>query len=243
MKLLNLEILSILGLFSVVGLSPSICASASAAVSGEAVTDCKDGASLEPPDGFVFVDQTELKDLNAMPLNLLSDARREFGDGDKNLAAQDLHLAAQLMTIQYEGGSRSSHLNQTAKDLDKLSQEVAKNTVKSIAALDLELSRAAKETAEHHYVHATEAWSHRMVKNVGADLSAADRAIDRAADWSGYKIARGGDVVVETTETLSKKLMSGGKWTEDEVSKGLASLGTKISALGKNSDDKGSERK
>jgi hypothetical protein len=240
MKFVNLTTISIFGLFSFVTMKSDSGALAYAAAQGT-VADCKNEEALEPPNGYVFVDQTELSDLNAMPLNLLSDARREFGEGDKSLAAQDLHLAAQLMTIQYEGGSRASHLDQTAKNLDRLSQEVSKNTVKSVGAFDVELTQAAKQTAQHHYLHATEAWSHHMVRNVGADLSSANKALERAAEWSGYKIARVGDSVAGTTESLSKKMLSGGKWTAEEVKKALDSVGTKISAIGKKPEEKTSE--
>jgi hypothetical protein len=71
-----------------------------------------------------------------------------------------------------------------------------------------------------------------MAKNVGADLTAAVNATEKSAEWSGQKISAGGEKAIQATKSLSQKIVSGGKWTADEVGKGIASLGSEINRLG-----------
>ena len=183
--------------------------------------------------GYVFIEPEEMNELNSRPLDLLADARTQYRNNQTQQAAVDIHIAAELIKIQASGKLKGSHLQETAHRLESLSQRVAKNEIITLATFDYELTQAARDEAEHHSLHAAESWTRHMTRNVGADLIAAVHATEQAADWSGQKISSGSEKVLAASKTLSQKIVAGGKWTADEVGKGIASLGTEINRLGK----------
>ena len=166
-------------------------------------------------------------------MELLADARNEFRNNDKSRAAQDIHTAAEIMKVQAQGNVKESKLLQTSRNLETVSKNVSRDLVKSLENLDIDLSQAARDEAQHHYLQAAEAWTHHMVLNVGDDLKAGVHATENASDWSGRKISSAGVGALNDTKALSQKLVSGGKWTEGEVGKGIATLGKEIDRLGK----------
>jgi HEPN domain-containing protein len=198
---------------------------------------------LQPPDGYNYIEQSELEGLYTQPLDLLSDARQEFKDNKYALAARDIHSAAQLMKVQALVEVKGSHIRETANNLQELSQRVADNEIKSISTLNFELTRAARDEAEYHHLHAAESWAHHMYKNIATDLRAAVNATEKSAEWSGEKLSEGGKKVMAATEALSQKLVSKGKSSEAEIGKGISSLGNEISKLGKEIEPSGKNTK
>jgi hypothetical protein len=180
-----------------------------------------------------LVNESEIEGLYEQPLNLLSDARQMFKRGEHADAAQDINTAAMLMKVQAIGEPKGSHLRETSDNLRALSQRVAKNEIKSQAALDSDLVRAARDEAEYHRIHATEAEPHHMYKNVGTDLKEAVNAVEKSAEWSGHKISDRSEKVMTATKEISRKIKSGEKQTATEIHHGIASLETEIGHLDK----------
>ena len=233
MKIPNLSLLGILGFLILTSTSSAFAGPDSADLVDKSNQSCGDKALRDPPVGYIFIERSEFADINAFPLDLLADARAEFRAGNPSVAALDIRSAAKFMKIQAGGDPENRQLEETASNLENLSKKVSRQEIKSLAALDSELAKSANAEAEHHYLHATAAWARHMSRNVGADLTSAVKAVQRSAEWSGRKIVLGENDIISESEKLSKKLVAGGEWTSDEVGKGLASLGTEISLLGK----------
>jgi hypothetical protein len=204
-------------------------------------SSCKSAGQQAAPEGFVYIERKQMTELNSLPLDLLADARRDFRDDRYARAAQDIHTASLLMRIQSKGNVKKGRLEQTADRLENLSERVAQDQIKTPAILDEELTQAAEAEAEHHYFRATDEWAKRMTSDVGTDLAASVNAVEKVTEWSGAKIVRSGDDAVTTAESISKKIATGGKWTEDEIGKGIVSLGTELDVIGKKIEPRAKE--
>ena len=230
MKFLNMIKLSVLG-FALLGPQNSFAATDLPKNEMQAACDC--AGKQDFCFGYIFIEPTELALLNNRPIDLLASARSEFRDQKYSEASRDIYTASQLMKVQASGHLRGSRLMETANNLDIVSQRVAEHEIKTSANLDYELTRAAHDEAEHFNLHATELWAHHMSQNVAADLTAAVKATERSAEWSGEKISNSGKKVMDDSKKISQRLVADGKWTSDEVGKSIASLGAEINRLGK----------
>ena len=56
--------------------------------------------------------------------------------------------------------------------------------------------------------------------------------------WSGHNFEKGEVIVIKDIHTVAGKLLEGKKWTSEEVSKGIKSIGNEISKFGKETEPK-----
>jgi hypothetical protein len=221
---------SIVGLAMLFATLSNAAANSTEPKAGE-MTAHEDQVWVQPPDGYYLVNEEEMEGLYEQPLNLLSDARQKFKEGNVADAAQDINAASLLMKVQAMAEPKGSHIRETANNLHELSKRVAKNEIKTISTLNYELTRAARDEAEYHRVHAAEASVHHLYKNVSTDLKEAVAAVEKSIEWSGQKISDDGEKVMTSTKEISRKIKAGEKQTAEEIRHSIASLETEIGRL------------
>jgi uncharacterized membrane protein YdfJ with MMPL/SSD domain len=104
--------------------------------------------------------------------------------------------------------------------------------VTSKQQLDQAFAKASHALALTHRAQAAEDWLHKDYRAAGYQLKAAAHGLESAAAWTGDEAKNAASTVVDGTRAVGDKLVSGAKWTRDEVAKGFESLGNALDRLG-----------
>ena len=203
-------------------------AQASAAPASSATPEAAQGILV------VVVPEEVLIPLIDQPEHYFHMASRDFARGDRTQAAADIRAGAALLKLEAGryGATNKTGLEDAAKQLDDLAQEVAKGTVKSPNKLHDAFARADLALARHYHQMAEASMAKDEHEKTGRWLKGAADSVDDAAEWSGHKLAAGGKATVKGARSLGAKLESGAKWTAGEVKKSVSDLGSEIESLG-----------
>jgi hypothetical protein len=157
-------------------------------------------------------------------------ASRYFARGDRTHAAAEIRAGAAFLKLEAgrHDATNKTGLEDAAKHLDDLAAGVTKGTVKSPKELNDAFVRADLALARHYHQMAEASAAQNEHEKTGYWLEGADDG----AEWSGHKLAAGGNAVVNGARSLGAKLESGAEWTGDEVKKALKDLGSEIESLG-----------
>jgi hypothetical protein len=190
-------------------------------------------AAPESQVGVVVIQEAVLIPLIDEPEHHFHLASKDFARGDHAQAADEIRIGASLIRIEAarNAAANKTGLEEAAKNLDDLADEVAKGTVKSQKPLHEAFAGADLALARHYHEMAEAAGQHNESK-AGHWLKGAADSIDDAAQWSGQKLAAGGKATVNGARTLGTKIESGAKWSGDEVKKSVDALGNEIQKLG-----------
>lgn len=186
--------------------------------------------------GFVIVEEDVIMDFREIPLELMSEARRDFSDKNFGEAAGDLNAAARILRAE---GKRAVNVNEApslkvvADNLDRLAKEVKGQEIKTEQQLNTEISKAAYLTASHHRFHAAAEWTKKEYYQAGHDLLIAAYALESGAKWSGKEIEKGTAEIVKGARFVAGKLIQGTGWTSKEVGKAFGKVGDETDRLGK----------
>lgn len=188
----------------------------------------------QEPEGYVLVEERVVTELQASPLMMMENAKRQFHDKNFGASASDLRSAAAMLRIEAKRTSQADKatLETSAKDLEKLANNVQDQKVKSEMDLDRGLAEASQAKAAHHHLLAAKEWAAKEYRRAGHDLKAAADATERSAEWSGGELSRGGKDIIAGAREVSGKLIAGTGWATAEVGKAIDSLGTEVQKLG-----------
>ena len=162
-------------------------------------------------------------------------AKKDYLDKDLKAAAQQIQKASDYMKAQAEKASVTGKeaLAASARELNKLSEDVKKGTIKSVEKLDEAFARAYHAMAAESHAKSMEAWAKKQTVKAGNDLDSATKDLERGMAWTGQKIEKGTKDVIKKSEELALKLKKKSSVMADEVGNGLKKTGDEIEKFGK----------
>jgi hypothetical protein len=189
----------------------------------------------EAPKETVVVGQDVLIVFMDEPEHHFERAKEAVLKKDMKTAAAEVRKSEAFLKLQAAraGGEGKKALDASVEELEKLSKELERSAVTSADKLSQPFARAHHAMARHHHQKASESWANRLEKRTGHDLDAAGHHLERAMKWSGQEAERGTDAVIKDARLTAGKLIEGVRWAEEEVRRGLASIGEEVRKLGK----------
>jgi hypothetical protein len=162
-------------------------------------------------------------------------ARKDYLQKDMKAASEEVHKAAEWVKSEAAAakGKGREALAASSRELEKLSGELKKGTVKSVKEIEMAFARAYNAVATNSHVKSAEAWSKTESKKAGEELDTAADALEKAYTWAGQEVKAGTQKAISASKELSVKLKEGARQASDETGKALKELGQEISAFGK----------
>jgi hypothetical protein len=162
-------------------------------------------------------------------------AKKNYLDKNINSAAQQIQKGASFMKAQAEKASDKGKeaLNASAKELEKLADDVKKGTVTSVKRIEDTFARAYAALASDSHIKSTESWAKKQTEKAGDALDSANKYLERSFAWAGQKIEKGTKDTMKKSKELSQKLKKKGSVLAEDVGKGLKNAGDEIEKFGK----------
>ena len=184
---------------------------------------------------WLVSDVTTWYPVSEEPQRHFTDALAAFVRKDYESAATDIRKASGYLRLEVgrATGDAKRELEGSVAQLDALAVSVGKGAVKDEQRLTGAFAKAGHALAFGHRAKAAESLARREYDKVGYELKASASGLASAAGWAGGEAKAGALATVAGTRALGDKLASGATWTQDEVAKGLESLGNGINALGR----------
>jgi len=161
-------------------------------------------------------------------------ARQEYLQKDLKAAADEVHKAAAYLKSEAAAakGKGKEALTASYREMEKLSDELKKGTVKSVKEIEMAFARAYNALATNSHVKSAEAWSKKEVQKAGEELDSAAEALGKAYTWAGQEVKAGTQKVISDAKELSRKLKEGAHQASADAGKALKDLGQEIKAFG-----------
>ncbi len=162
-------------------------------------------------------------------------ARQDYLQKDMKAAADEVRKSAAYVKSEASAakGKGKEALTASYRDLEKLSGELEKGTVKSVKKMEVAFAHTYKALATNSHVKSTEAWSKKEFKKAGDELEAAGDELEKGFAWGGQKADAGTQKVISKSKELSKKLKEGAGWASAEASKTLKDMEDEIKTFGR----------
>jgi len=160
-------------------------------------------------------------------------AQESFIKGDMNASAEHIKKAATYVRGESSKVSKSASasLKKTADDLDKLSREVKKGSVKSADELKKSFAKADHALAKAwHETAATEQKAGRDSTNA---LSRAGSSLEGAAKWTGTQLEGGARAAVDAAHSAGRTASQGARMGTDAVGRAFRGIGDGIAEIGR----------
>ena len=196
---------------------------------------CELQAAPKPQEGQILVDEDVLDALVDEPEHQFQGAHESFLKKDWKAAASKIRKGAAFLKLEAGRAKDESKkaLIASVKELEKLAAKVEKGTATSARELDNAFARAHQALGEHHYLRASKSWTKKAVSKAGHDLRAAANHLENSSAWAGHKLETGTGAVIKDARILAGKMIAGTGWVDEEVGKGIKSVGQEIEKLGK----------
>ena len=124
-------------------------------------------------------------------------------------------------------------LNASARELEKLADDVKKGTVTSVKKIEETFARAYVALAADAHIKSTESWAKKESAKAGEALDSATKYLERSFAWTDQKIAASTKAAIKKSEELSLKLKEKGSVAAEDVGKKLKDAGNEIEKFGK----------
>ncbi|KQC09294.1 MAG: hypothetical protein APR62_02770 [Smithella sp. SDB] len=163
-------------------------------------------------------------------------AKQKYLDKNMNSAAQQIQKGASFVKTQAEKASDKGKekLDASAKELEKLADDVKKGTVTSVRKIEDAFARAYAALAFDSHIKSTQSWAKNQKEKAGDALDSANKYLEHGFTWAGQKIEKGTKEVIRKSDELSQTLKKKGSLLAEEVGKGLKNAGDEIEKFGKN---------
>jgi hypothetical protein len=156
---------------------------------------------------------------------------------DKNLVATAEQIRKGSAYIKTEAEKASvtgkEALAASARELNKLADDVEKGTVTSVKRIEESFARAYQALAVDSHTKSMEAWTRKEAAKTGTALDSATKNLERGFAWAGQKVEIITKEVMKKSEELSLKLKKKGAAMTEEVGKQLKDMGNEIEKFGK----------
>jgi hypothetical protein len=168
------------------------------------------------------------------PAERFASARVALARHDRRQAVGDIRDAATFVRgqVALASGATKADLTEAASDLDQIAARIQSGKLSTPRQLDAALFHSDRRLARHHLERAMHAWERRESDAAGRELKAAAQYTERLARDAGNGVERATTDVVRGARNVSAKLVSGSRWTADEVGKTFDKLGHEIDRLG-----------
>jgi len=168
-------------------------------------------------------------DFAGEPDKSMASAYQSFVDGKMDKSAEQIKKAAGYVRKQEKMVAKdaAAGVKGAADDLDRLSAEVKKGTVKSADELKKTFAKADHAMASAWY--ATAEAEQKAGKDPTKAAKTAGAGLEAAANWAGTKLDAGAQAAVDALRTAGR----GAKMGADALGRAISSLGSGIADLGK----------
>jgi ElaB/YqjD/DUF883 family membrane-anchored ribosome-binding protein len=162
-------------------------------------------------------------------------AKQDYLEKNMNSAAQQIQKSASFMKAKASKASDKGKeaLNTSAKELEKLADDVKKGTVTSVKRIEETFARAYVALASDSHIKSTESWAKKEKEKAGDALDSANKYLERSFAWAGQKIETKTKEAMKKSKELSLKLKKKGSEVAEDVGKGLQDTGNEIEKFGK----------
>ncbi len=162
-------------------------------------------------------------------------AKKDYLDKNMNSAARQIQKGASFMKAKAANASAKGKeaLNASAKELEKLADDVKKGTVTSTKRIEDAFARAYVALAADSQVKSTESWAKKESVKAGDALDSATKYLERSFAWAGQKVEKSTKEAMEKSKELSLRLKEKSSVMTEDVGKGLKDAGNEIEKFGK----------
>jgi hypothetical protein len=164
----------------------------------------------------------------------MKSSKTAFLKKDAEGAANDLRHAAEIVRRAIDDAVDVPKvlLEESARELERLSRDVAYGTVDSVKALDHAFARTQHALATHYHEVASKSLGTNELSRAGHALGASVKAFGHAIEWSGEKLEEGVKLTIDSALLLSGKLIEGTGFVAKEAGELVADLGNEIEKFG-----------
>jgi len=162
-------------------------------------------------------------------------AKQDYLDKNMNSAAEQIQKGVSYMKAKAAKASVKGKeaLNASAKELEKLADDVKKGAVTSVKRIEEAFARAYVALASDSQIKSTESWAKNEAAKAGDALDSATKYLERSFAWAGQKVEKSTKEAMKKSEDISLKLKKKGSVVAEEVGKELKDMGNEIEKFGK----------
>jgi hypothetical protein len=161
-------------------------------------------------------------------------AKQDYLQKNMNLAAGQIQKGASYMKAKAENASVKGKeaLNASAKELEKLADDVKKGTLTSVKRMEETFARAYVALAADFHIKSTESWAKKEKAKAGDALDSATEYLERGFAWAGQKIETSTNEAMKKAKELSLKLKKKSGVVAEDAGKVLKDAGNEIEKFG-----------
>lgn len=185
-----------------------------------------DEPALQPPAGYVIVDNTIWYQLADEPNEHFHRARLNLLRRQPVLAAKEIRTAAAIMklAIGHAASAGKKALGQSAFELGFLADELDNHREVAVAGLDAAFARAHFALAEFNQQAAQEHFQAGDNHHAGHHLRWAAHDIEYGRAWAGEKVAKSDPAHLISAEKVAERLIAGAELSGESVLQEIAAL-------------------
>ncbi len=195
----------------------------------------KQTASSEAPQDWIIIGEEVWFSILEEPEESMKEARQSFLMKNMTATAGSLRLAAQYLRTEARNSAPEGQtaLVASAKEFDRLADQVQKGTVKSVKTFDAAFARAEYALALNHAKKAASAIANKQTRKAGYYLKSAADHLEGAAAWTGQKLGTGTVAIIDGARLLGGRMIEGTGFVLDEASKGVDVIGLEVERFGR----------
>ena len=162
-------------------------------------------------------------------------AKQDYLQKNMDSAAGQIKKGADYMRAESAKASAKGKeaLTSSARELEQLSVDVKKGTVKSVNKIEQSFARAYLALAADRHIKSAESWNRKESGKTVEALGSSSRYLERSFAWAGQKVEIHTKKAIEKSKSLSLKLKEKGSVIAKDVEKGLKDTASEIEKLGK----------
>ncbi len=161
-------------------------------------------------------------------------ATEDYVKKEYKKAGDEVRKASAIVKQKAQNASADTKasLEKSGKDLDRLADNLEKDTVKSEREMKDAFARTDSGLAKYYHEAASESYAKKEYKKAGAELKASAEHLKSGMSWAGHKVEKGTESVLQESRNLGDKMITGTKTAAGKEEKGMAALGDEIKKFG-----------
>jgi len=162
-------------------------------------------------------------------------AKKDYLATNIQSAAEQIKSGAAYMKKKAATASAKGKekLEESARELDRLSDDVKSGAVKSVKTIENAFARAYYALARESHIESTEFWLKREKLRAGEALEAANRHLEKAMAWAGQKAEESTKKVMRETADMAQNLKKKTRGFTQEASRAIENAGKEIEKFGR----------
>ena len=183
----------------------------------------------------ILIDGETYAELQNLPGELMSNAEKAFDAKNLSEASSDLQTAARILrlsSINNDNSQSRREMRSAAEGLDHVARKIRFGEIADSQQLLKSLAQAMYYKSDYDRLRAVDAWTLKQAMRAGYDLKASANEIEKASNWSGRILERGGKDAIQGARDVAAKLTKGADWSAEEVGRALEHLGVTIKTVG-----------